>query len=162
MFSTPRNSIFQNTRLKPPTTGRIISSAHCGNIEGPTGGAPFLFALDVPLMFKPLILQRPFLIDELDMKPRNAIGSGVARTNGCIRRDAILLAAQTNEPASLKIERGEERRAMRTDIFRDRLFRRDDDTFFVNELKPHVDGDAVTRFIAVILESSRMHDLFAG
>jgi hypothetical protein len=53
IFSTPENSIFHNTRLKPPTTGRIMLSAHCGSMavlaaargSSLTGAAPLLLTI---------------------------------------------------------------------------------------------------------------------
>src|SRR5687767_13989973 len=102
MFSTPRNSIFQRTRLTPPTSGLIISSAHCGNICCPlTGRAASFFDENEPLRLTffnyQLILQRPFLIDELDVNSRDAVGADVLGANGGVERDSVLLACQTNE-----------------------------------------------------------------
>src|SRR4029079_9494823 len=100
MFSIPENSIFQSTRLNAPTTGRILSSAHCGSIvvlaaaRGSSRlAAPLLLAV---LTVMVVILQRPFLIYELDMNSRNAVSALAARANGCVYGDPVLLARQTN------------------------------------------------------------------
>ena len=46
-----------------------------------------------------LILQRPFLIDELDVNSRDAVGADVLGANGGVERDSALLACQRNEAA---------------------------------------------------------------
>src|SRR5215213_912032 len=103
-FSTPLNSIFHNARLQTLTTGRIISSAHCGSIvELAAARGSSLLIGDVPLLLTVLtvvfvcILQRPFLIYELDVNSRNAISARASCANRCMCRDPVLLARQTNE-----------------------------------------------------------------
>ena len=49
------------------------------------------------------ILQRPFLIDELDLDSGDAIGGGVAGADGSVGSQLILLAGQTNKPPLLEI-----------------------------------------------------------
>ena len=62
-FSKPENSIFQKTRLTPPTIGRMISRTHCGNIVRPVFGCDeMLLAGDVPLLLKAFFVET-FLID---------------------------------------------------------------------------------------------------
>ena len=50
-----------------------------------------------------LILQRPFLIDELDVNSGDAVGADVPGANGGVQRDLVLLACQTNEPSLIEI-----------------------------------------------------------
>ena len=52
-----------------------------------------------------LILQRPFLINELDVNSRNSVDAGVLRPNRRIGRDVVLLARQANETARRKLQR---------------------------------------------------------
>jgi hypothetical protein len=57
-FSKPENSIFQKTRLTPPTMGRITSRTHCGNIVRPLLGCDkLLLAGDVPLLLKAFFVE---------------------------------------------------------------------------------------------------------
>lgn len=56
-FSKPQNSIFQKTRLTAPTTGRIISRNHCGNMLRPLVDCePLFLAGDEPLLLKALFV----------------------------------------------------------------------------------------------------------
>src|SRR6185437_14749244 len=70
IFSTPENSIFHNMRLKPPTTGRIILSAHCGSMavlaaaRGSsllTGAVPLLLTVLTVLIAGYLTTATPYL-----------------------------------------------------------------------------------------------------
>ena len=54
------------------------------------------------------ILQRPFPIYELDMNSGNTVGARAARANSRMRRDAMLLANQPDEPTFRYLQRGEE------------------------------------------------------
>ena len=79
--------------------GLSISSAHCGNIVRPLcGRVSTFFAGYVPLLLKLRpILQRPFLIYELDVNSRNPIGPNATRSDRSMRCNALLLARQSNK-----------------------------------------------------------------
>ena len=57
------------------------------------------------------ILQRPFLIDELDVNSGNAVGARTSRSNGCVYCDAVLLTRQAIETARRQQSKGWELRA---------------------------------------------------
>src|SRR5690349_12970540 len=105
-FSTPTNSIFHKTRLKTPTVGRSISSAHCGNI-GPISDTRISFLLgNVSELFKSsghkallISLQRPLVIDEFHVHSRNAVRAGAARADRRMNCQSILLARDPNKAA---------------------------------------------------------------
>ena len=51
-----------------------------------------------------LILQRPFLIDELDLNSRDAVGASVARADGGVGCYFVLFARQTNKPSLVNVQ----------------------------------------------------------
>src|SRR6185369_493876 len=118
-FSIPENSIFQITRLIMPTMGRTISSAHCGNEPRIVARGSSLFAGAVPLLLNALILQRPFLIYELDVNSRHAVRARAARPNRRMCRNPVLIAGHANETSKWNFQGREKGGAFRADVFSD-------------------------------------------
>src|ERR1041384_5998157 len=152
-FSMPLNSILNNTRLSTPTTGLIVSSAHCGNGErsGDARGSSRLIGC-VPLlpMFRPFILQRPFLIYELHMNSRNTVDAGTSRSNSCVCRDAVLFAGQSNKSSLWNLKRRENCSSFGADVFSNCVFTHDDFTVKVYQFHSHINRDLVTCVSALI------------
>src|SRR5215203_1642092 len=163
-FSTPLNSIFQNRRLKNPTMGLSISSAHCGNIVRPAcGRISTFFDGYVPLVLKVgNILQRPFLIYELDVNSGNAVSPCAAGSNGRVRGDSLLLARQANKTARRSLQRREERGAVAADVLGDGLFTLNNLTLHVKYLYSHVNGDLESRKGALIYRRQRRQHIVSG
>src|ERR1044071_2869221 len=156
-FSRPLNSILKKPLLTAPTTGLIESSAHCGNGErsGDARGSSRFAAVPLLPMFRPFILQRPFPINKLHMNSRNAINASASRSNRRVSRDAVLLARESNKTSLRDLQRRENCRAFRADVFSHCVFTHHHFTIEVHQFHQHIYCDVVTRVRALIRRRKR-------
>src|SRR5262245_61996397 len=111
--------------------------------------------------WKMFILQRPILIDELDLDSRDAVRSSVSGADSGVGLCFVLLACQTNKASLLKIQCRKKRRSATADTLRNGLFGFYSASSLVQQLNSHIDCDLMPRLGPSITKDSINH-LFCG
>src|SRR6185369_5780462 len=84
-----------------------------------------------------LILQRPFLIDELDVNSRNSVDPRALRPNRRMCRNPVLVARQANEPSWRELQCRKQRSTLAADVLSHGLFTLSYLTITVHQFEPH-------------------------